>query len=63
MRTYDCQHRTVNSLEKELLFEEVMRLRNRIVDAESMLLTIQDESTEEYIRIKVAKFLKHKKEE
>lgn len=37
MRQYDCQHDNVNSLEKELLFNEVIKLRRLIAEAEVLL--------------------------
>ena len=62
MRTYDCQHHSIDGLEKELLFKEVMRLRNLICDAEGLLEEIveigeiNDETND-----KIRGFLGHKK--
>jgi len=44
MRTYDCQHHSINELEKELLFKEVMRLRNLICEADGLLEETLDTS-------------------
>lgn len=47
MRTYYTGHNTEEGLSRELLFKEVMRLRNIVVTAESMLSDISDMISEE----------------
>ena len=39
-RIYDCQHKNVNSLEKELLFKEVIRLRRLMAEADDIIYTM-----------------------
>ena len=41
MNIYDCTHTSLNSLEKELLFNEVMKLRNKLVDTEVLISDIK----------------------
>ncbi len=61
----DCTHKTVDKLEKELLFNEVMRLRRRHVDACLLLEEVIDideispRSKEEVIT-KIKQFVKWK---
>jgi hypothetical protein len=42
MNQYDCHHKTVDTLEKELLFTEVMSLRNKLAEAQEVLLTVSE---------------------
>lgn len=57
MRTYDCQHNDVNSLEKELLFNEVLKLRKRIVEAEILLSEIELGDEQSSLKNKIKEFL------
>lgn len=52
MRIYDCTHKNIENLQNELLFKEVMRLRNIVVDAECLLEEFVEDSITAYAPIK-----------
>lgn len=40
MNRYDCTHQNPDSLERELLFKEVMKLRIKLAEAEEVLIYV-----------------------
>lgn len=62
MNKLDCTHSTVVALEKELLFNEVMKLRKRVAKAEELLDEIDRDNgvTSLQLNIEINQFLGRK---